>query len=76
MAADEGDGDAEEERLDQAHADVPHADIAFAVLPVDMGLDAVEAGADEGAPHDAHEVGHDRQQRNEQAQASSRGTTR
>ena len=51
MAARQGDGDAEEKRLDHAHGDIPHADIRiFRVLPVIMGFNAEEPVADERPP--------------------------
>ena len=50
--------------MDRAGTEASKAESGSGLPPV--GLDAEEAGADEGASHDAHEVRHHRQQRNQQ----------
>ena len=66
VATDEGDGRPEEHWLDEPGGDVPKADVALRMLPVMIRFDVINTDADQGAAHHAHEVGHDRQQRDEQ----------
>src|SRR5262249_22124068 len=65
VAADDGDGGAEERRLDQPRRQVVQVDVALGVLPVEVALDVIDLNTDQGAAQHAHEVGDDGQQRDQ-----------
>ena len=65
MTGDQRNGGAEEEALEHADEHVVVADELLRVLPVVMAVDTQEMDAVNACPDHAHEIGHDRQRRNQ-----------